>query len=202
MKQITFKQYRSIDLSILCVMTAVFEYIVCLATNEWATLQAMAISITLTMTCITAFRWSYFAVFPALVGSVSYVIAYGADIKQIVYFCGGSLFCILTIPLLEKLGKESVRADFIKRSFFATIVYVAIALGRWLISLVFNFSVQSLILLLTTDVLSLLFAILVLTIVKNLDGILEDQKAYLLRLDRERRETEEANLSDPFNDPY
>jgi hypothetical protein len=202
MKQITFKQYRTIDITILCVMTAIFEYIVCLATNQWATLQAMAVSITLMMTCITAFRWSYFAVFPALIGSLSYSLAYGADLKQIIYFCGGSLFCILTVPLLKKLGKESVRINFVKRSFYAITVYIAIAIGRWLISLIFNFSLQSLILMLTTDILSLLFAIVVLTIVKNLDGILEDQKAYLLRLDKERREIEEANQSDPFNDPY
>jgi hypothetical protein len=31
---------------------------------------------------------------------------------------------------------------------------------------------------------------------------LEDQKSYLLRLDKERREEAEADLSDPFNNSY
>ena len=203
MKQMTYKQYRAIDITMLCLMTAVFEYIICLATNEWATLQAMAVSITLTMTCIAALRWNCYAVIIAIVGSLSYSMAYKADFWQILCFSGGSLFCILAIPLLKALGKENVRADFIKRSFFATTVYVAIVLGKWLISsFISGFSINSLKLLFTTDILSLVFAIVVLTLVKNLDGILEDQKAYLIRLDKERRETEEANQSDPFNDPY
>ena len=202
MKQITFNQYRNIDITLLCLMTAVFEAITCVATNKWFVLQAMAISITLTMTCITAFRWSEWALIPAFVGSLSYCIASKADLKQIFIYCTGALFCILTIPLLKKLGKESVRKDFIKRSLFAIAVYVIIALSRWLLSLPFKFDFDTLVLLITTDVLSLLFAIIVLSIVKNLDGILEDQKSYLLRLDRERREIERENQSDPFNDPY
>lgn len=202
MKQISFKQYRAIDIVMLCIMTAFFEYIVSLATNQWFILQAMSVSITLMMTCITAFRWSYYAVFPAVVGSLAYSIASAAEFKQLFAYCGGSVFCIIAIPLLIKMGKEKVRIDFLKRSFFAITVYISMAIGRWLLSLLFEFSLNSLVLLITADILSLLFAIIVLTIVKNLDGILEDQKSYLLRLNKERRETEESNQSDPFNNPY
>ncbi len=200
MKQITFKQYRAIDLVMFCAITAVFESILCMATNQWFVIQAMSVTLTLTMTCITAFRWSYYAAFPAIVGSLAYCIVSKADIKQAVAYCGGSLFCLIAIPLLEKLGKDKVRADFIKRSAFVTVVYLATAMGRWLISLLFEQG--SLALLITVDILSLLFAIVVLTLAKRLDGVLEDQKSYILRLDKERREMEESNQSDPFNDPY
>lgn len=208
MKQISFKQYRAIDVAMLCAITAIFEFIVCLATNRWFVLQAMSVSITLAMTCITAFRWGKLAIIPSLVGSISYCAAYGSlsesglSIQQILTHCLGSLFCVLAIPILEKLGKETLRKDFIKRSAFVTLVYIIIAVGRCLISLLLGESINSLTAFFTVDVLSLLFAIVVLTLVKDLDGVIEDQKAYILRLDRERREEEEANANDPFNDPY
>ena len=208
MKQISFKQYRSIDVAMLCAITAFFEFIVCLATNQWFVLQAMSVSITLAMTCITTFRWGKLAIIPSLVGSISYCIAYGSvsktglSFQQISAHCLGSAFCILAVPILEKLGKENLRKDFIKRSAFVTIVYILIAIGRCLISLLLGASINSLPAFFTVDILSLLFAIVVLTLVKDLDGVIEDQKAYILRLDRERREEEGAKNNDPFNDPY
>lgn len=208
MKQISFKQYRAIDVAMLCAITAFFEFIVCLATNQWFILQAMSVSITLAMTCITSFRWGKLSIITSLVGSISYCAAYGSlsesdlSIQQILTHCLGSLFCILAIPLLDKLGKEKLRKDFIKRSAFVALVYFFIAVGKYLISLLLGESINSLPAFFTVDVLSLLFAIVVLTLVKDLDGVLEDQKAYILRLDRERREEEEANANDPFNDPY
>lgn len=202
MKQITFKQYRSIDLVMLCIITALFESIACLATNQWFVLQAMSVSITLTIVCITAFRWGKLAVLPSLVGSVAYCFISGASFKQLVIYCCGSFFCIFAVPILDKLGKENIRTDFVKRSAFATLTYILVVLGRWLVSLLFELSFNSLMTFFTVDILSLLFAVVVLTLVKGLDGILEDQKAYLIRLDKERREEEQAKHSDPFNNPY
>jgi hypothetical protein len=95
-----------------------------------------------------------------------------------------------------------VRNDFIIRSFYAIVAYILFALGRWLLSLLFEVSLNNLVVFLSTDILSLLFAIVVLTLAKGGDGLLEDQKSYLLRLDKERREEEEADLSDPFNNSY
>lgn len=198
MKQITFKQYRSIDIVILCFLTAVFESIVCMATNKWFVLQAMAVSITLTMTCIAAFRWNELAIFPCLVGSLSYGIVSKATLQQIIVYCTGSLFCLIPILLLNRLNKEKIKKDFIKRTAFVATVYIFTALGRWILSLIFEQNIGALIVFITSDILSLLFAIIVLTIVKNVDGLLEDQKSYLLRLEREKQEEEKANASDPF----
>ena len=51
----------------------------------------------------------------------------------------------------------------------------------------------------TTDILSLLFAVVVMSLLKGADGMIEDQKEYLLRIDRESKEEESANLNDPFS---
>ena len=198
MKQITFKQYRNIDIAIFCILTAVFEAIASLATNRWFFLQAMAISITLTLTCITMMRWNAFAVLPSLIGAFVYCVASGGQVQQYIIYCGGSLFCLIALPILKRIGKEKVRSDFMWRTAFATLTYLFVIVGRWLFSLIFEQSLKSLLPFLTTDILSLLFAVVVLTLAKNLDGLIEDQKSYLLRLDRERQEEQDANLNDSF----
>ena len=198
MEHITFKQYRNIDLSLLCILTAIFEALAAIASNKWFNLQAMTVSITLALVCITFLRWNLYALFPSFVGAFVYCTAIGGSTKQYIIYCGGSLFIILAYPLLRKITKEKVRKDFFFKMVFACSVYISLALGRWCCSLPFEFSLQTLLTFLSTDVLSLLFAILILYIAKNVDGLIEDQKSYLLRLEKERQEEQEANLNDPF----
>ena len=38
-----------------------------------------------------------------------------------------------------------------------------------------------------------------MSLLKGADGMIEDQKEYLLRIDRESKEEEAANLNDPFS---
>jgi len=182
----------------LCVLCAVFESIAAVATQKWFSLQAMSVTITLTITCITMIRWDVFAVLPALVGSLCYCVALNATFTEYAVYCLGSIFCLLALPIVKALGKEKIRKSFITRSVFAIAVYLLFAVGRWLVSLFFFPSFSSLIAFLATDILSLLFAIVVLYICKGLDGVLEDQRAYLIRLDEERKAEQEANLNDPF----
>ena len=104
----------------------------------------------------------------------------------------------MAYPLLHKITKDKVRNDFFFRMVFACLVYISLTAGRWFCSLPFKISIQTLLTFLGTDILSLLFAIVVLTVAKNVDGLIEDQKAYLLRLEKERKEEEAANLNDPF----
>lgn len=199
MKQLTFKQYRSIDISIFCVLTAVFEAIATLASNKWFVLQAMTVSVTLVLTCIVMMRWGAPAALPSLIGSFFYCLVSGGNLSQYIIYCTGSIFCLAALPVLNKIGKEKVRRDFIFRLIFAVAVYISVCVGRWLVSLFFELTFESLGAFLATDILSLLFAIVVLTLAKNLDGLIEDQKSYLLRLERERQEEQDAfNKGDSF----
>ena len=198
MKSITFKQYQQIDIAILCLITALFEAIATLASNQWFALQAMTVSIVLTLTCITMMRWGAYAAIPAFIGALVYCYISKATFSQYLIYCLGSLFCLLPLPLLLILGKERVRNNFVIRMLFIIEMYLVIGVGRWICSLPFNFTINTLSVFIFADILSLLFAIVVLTIAKNVDGLIEDQKSYLLRLERERKAEQEANLNDPF----
>lgn len=185
------------DLITWCVLTAVFEAVAALATNWWFAAQPMAISVTLTFTCIVMMRWNAYALLPCFVGSLSYCITCGLVAKQTeshyVIYCIGSLACVLAVFLLKRLGKESTRKSFVKRTAFVISAYVLTALGRWICSLPFELTLSTLTLYLTTDILSLLLAVLALSFAANADGVIEDQKAYLLRLDREKQENGDSS---------
>ncbi len=188
MKQITFKQYRQIDLAILCVLTAVFEAVATMASSTWFSLQAMTVSITLAIVCITFMRWNLFAILPSFIGAFVYCTVIRGSLAQYMIYCGGSLFVVLILPLVKKFTKDKIRNDFVIKLIFVSSAYLSIVLGRWCFSLIFEFKFNTLLAFLGTDVLSLLFAILVMVIAKNIDGLIEDQKSYLMRLEKERLE--------------
>mgnify|MGYP007105065393 FL=1 len=60
-------------------------------------------------------------------------------------------------------------------------------------ALVFGASLDSLVMFLTTDSLSLLFAVVIVLIAGRLDGLFEDQRAYLIRTAEERKREQNEN---------
>ena len=186
-KQITFKQYRNIDIGILCLLTAVFELIATFATSKWFPGQPMAISITLAIILITVHRWNLYAALVAVVGGAAFCIASSASAEHFLIYCGGNLFSLLSLAIFKLFGKEAVKKSFFKTLLFAAVAYVSVVVGRFLLSLPFGAGFSELVGFLVSDVLSLLFAVVLLWLFKDVDGLVEDQKAYLFRLERERQ---------------
>ena len=185
--QITFKQYRNIDLGIFCVLTAVFELIATFATSKWFPGQPMAISITLAMILIAMHRWSGFAAVIAVVGGAVFCLASSGSPEQFLIYCGGNVFALVSLIFFKLLTTSRVRESFLLVIAFSSTAYVAMALGRWLLSLPFGAGFAELVGFLVSDILSLLFAVLILWSCRAVDGLIEDQKAYLFRLERERK---------------
>ena len=95
MNQITFQQYRSIDLTIFTIVLTVFEAITTIATTTWFAAQPVAISISLAIICVVMMRWGWRAVFPAVAGGAVFCIASGATIEQYLIYCIGNVFALL-----------------------------------------------------------------------------------------------------------
>ena len=119
--QITFKQYRNIDLGIMCLLTAVFEVLATLATSKWFAAQPMAISITLALILIAMHRWSGYAATVAIVGGVAFCAASSASIEHYIIYCGGNLFALSSLVFFKPFGKEKVRKSFLKTDFTLTL---------------------------------------------------------------------------------
>ena len=189
MKQMTFKQYRNIDLGIWTFIVVLFEMIATMASTKWFSAQPVTLSITVAMICVLMLRWSHFSIIHAFAGGVAYCLASGATMEQFIIYCLGNTVAMIGLGVIKLWGKEEIRTNSFKRMIFALAVYIGAVSGRWLVSLVFKGTLEALMVYFTTDIVSLLFAVLVLMILSNSDGMIEDQKHYLLRLDKEKRES-------------
>lgn len=194
MNQITFQQYRSIDLTLILILTVVFEAIATVASNRWFAAQPVAMSITLMLVCMTMMRWGSRAAMIAIAGGITFCVISGATIEQYLIYGIGNLFSLLALALIKIYGKEKIRTSVPRLLFFVLVAYLGMALGRWGLSLLFGGDLMVLVVYLTTDIMSLLLAEIILLLLRKTDGMLEDQKAYLLRVDRERKEKQEESF--------
>ena len=112
----------------------------------------------------------------------------GASPKQYLIYCIGNLFALLSLLIVKAWGKERIQNSKWKVFFFVLIAYFSMVVGRGTVSLLFGGDLMAYVVFATTDVISLLFAVVVLLLLRGLDGMIEDQKAYLFRQERERRE--------------
>ena len=188
MNNLTFKQYRNIDLFIFAVLLAISEAVTTVATNKWFYAQPVAISTTILFICIIMMRWGEWALIHAALGGLVFCIASGAQPQQYVIYIVGNCFAVLAALWFIPFGKENIRKNPFKLFVFTLSAYVMAQVGRWIVSLIFSGKIDAIIVYLTTDIISLLFTMVIIMLMRNTDGMIEDQKAYLFRLQREREE--------------
>ncbi len=190
MKNISFNQYRAVDLTILAVITAVFEAITAFAATKWFPGELYAVSPTIAMVCIVMMRWGGFAAINAAVGGMAFCLASGATEKQILIYVIGNCFALLALLLFKYPGKNKIKDKFYFTVLFVIAAYTGAQIGRWLVGLVCGGAADSVIMFFATDMLSLLFSVVIVLISRKGDGLFEDQKSYLIRLDKARRKKE------------
>ena len=191
MNQITFKQYRTIDVSILVALTIIFEAIATMASAKWFVLQPVAISIGLAMICVVMLRWSWLAAVPAVAAGLTFCVLTGASLQQVAIYGIGNIFALLGMVWFKVFGKEGIRRSMWNITLFVVTAYAGQVLGRGAVAIAFGDPWGVLVTFATTDIMSLVFAVLVIILFRKTDGMLEDQKAYLLRLDKQKRETQD-----------
>ena len=103
----------------------------------------------------------------------------------------GNLLSLLAVPVLLKKGKENVRAGRLSSLLFPLAVCLLMQLGRAVVSLVLGGSLGGASGFFTTDALSIVFTLVIVWIARRLDGIYEDQKHYLLRVQEEQQQEKE-----------
>lgn len=186
MKEITFEQYRTIDLTIWAVLTMIFEAIATAAAARWFVSQPVALSITLTMVCIVMLRWGAGSAILAVLGAFVYCMVSGAGIQQYIIYLLGNLFSLTALIVIKAFGREKIRNNAGCLFLFAVTAYMGMAFGRCLVSFFFGGSIRAFIAYASTDIISLLFSVVILMILRKNDGMLEEQKTYLLRIAREK----------------
>ena len=197
MKRRSFSQYRSIDLSLMAVILAVLETVIVLAAGTWFPTTLYTVSIVGVVTAMVMIRWGAWAAIHALLGAVVFCTVSGGSPQQYLIYCAGNLFSLLSLLLIRLVGKERISRDPVVAMVFGICTQLFMQLGRAAVAMLLGWPFATAMAFVTTDSLSLLFAMVVIWIARKQDGLLEDQREYIHRINQEQLlEEEKANETD------
>ena len=200
---ISFNQYKGIDIAIMTVLTVVAEAVVALAASSWFPNELYSLSPMVAMVCIVMMRWGAWAAVPAVASGIAFCAVTGASLEQFVVYIVGNCFSLVALVWFKAMGKEAVRKRIEVCILYSLTAFAGTILGRWGVALLFGYQPDSIVSFFLVDCLSMVFAVVVTLISRKIDGLFEDQKSYLIRteeeLQRERKEKRRADDSD-YND--
>lgn len=183
--QLTLSQYRNLDLTAFALMYAVFEYIIVrAATGSVFRDQAFTVSLAAAITSIVYMRWGAWGGIHAALSGALYCLYSGGSPRQYLIYIVGNLFSLPMALVLKKAGPERVRTGSWSFILFPLAVIVLMQAGRAVVALALGASAAAALGFFTTDSLSALFTAVIIWIVHQLDGVYEDQKHYLLRIQK------------------
>ena len=180
----TWKEYRAIDLSIMALMLAVFEFLIINASSFWFPDQLYTVSLAAAVTSIVYMRWGVWGGIHGLEAGLIYCLFAGGTGGQYIIYCIGNLVSLPAVILLKAVGKEKVRAGQLGLV-FPLLVQLLMHVGRAGMAMLLGAGPLTVVNFFTTDSLSYLFTFVIIWIARKLDGVYEDQKHYLLRIHAE-----------------
>lgn len=186
--QMTVGQYRAVDLSLFALMLIVFETVIVSAATRWFPSEPYSVSLAAAITAIVMMRWGTWAALHAVLGGIVFCMASHASGEQFIIYCAGNLLGLGAMAWIKAFGAQSLREDSFKSLLYAFTVLLLMQLGRAAVSLLFGAKPEVAAGFITTDVVSYLFTLLIVWIVRRLDGVFEDQIHYLHRMNKEREE--------------
>lgn len=186
-RKISFEQYRAIDLSILSVVLVICQFLTHLAASFWFPEQLYVVSPVAGMTALVMMRWGGYAALPAVLGGVVFTALSGGNARHFLIYGVGNLVSLLALLMFKVYGKERIRKESFLAVVFAIAVQLLMQLGRAALAAVLGFPTAACIGFITTDILSILFTIFIIWTVRRIEGLFEDQKNYLLRIQKEQQ---------------
>lgn len=187
--QRTVSQYRAVDLGMFAIMLAVFETLVVTAARRWFPNEPYAVSVTPAITCIVLVRWGPWAALHAALGGLAFCLASGArDAAHLVIYGVGNLASMAALWPIRRWTPEGVRESVSRSLALAALVTLLMQAGRALLAVALGHPPATALGFFTTDVITLLFTLVIIWIVRRLDGVFEEQRHYLLRIAKQERE--------------
>ena len=179
------------DLFFFTVMTFLAELGITLAASKWFPDQLYTVSVTAAITAIVIIRWKCFAMIQAVVGALALCLGMGATPKQCLIYCLGNLFAAGAILVREMAGEKRIRENVVWTLCFGAGTLFLMQTGRAAVAALLGSELREVMAFYATDSLSYIFTAVILWIARRQDGIFEDQKAYLIRIQEEKEIEEE-----------
>ncbi len=183
---ISFSQYRGIDLTIMAVLLAASQFLISMAV-KWFPSELYVISPVAAVVALVMMRWSGYAAIHAVLGGVLFTLLFGGDWQHFLIYGAGNTAALIALLFFKAFGKERVRRSAFLAVMFGLCVQLLMLLGRAGIAALLGYSPAACLGFITTDVLSCAFTALAVWIARRVEGLFEDQKNYLLRIERERQ---------------
>lgn len=194
-KNITIRQYKLTDISLFTLLLFLAELLPFLAIKKFGAGAYFTLSFMLPISLLVMMRWGWEGTLFAMASGLFYCLFNKGGAANYLTYCLGNAFIALTLIPMKFITKQRIT-----KTWYWTVVYILLAgsfvyLGR---SIVIAFlSVVGMIdaewwigfasFVNGTSILSLVIAMVILIPLRKFDGMVEDQKTYLKRLDAERR---------------
>ena len=151
-----------------------------------------ALVLTLPISCIyvvalVMMRWSGYAAIHAVFGGLFFTALSGGSWQHFVIYGAGNLLSLAALVMFRIWDKERIRKDAILALVFALCTQLLMQLGRAGVAALLGFPAAACLGFITTDSLSALFTLFVIWIIRRIEGLFEDQKHYLLRIQSEQK---------------
>ena len=184
-KRRTVKQYRTLDLAMFALMLTVAETLAVTAARRWFPNEPYTVSVTPAITAIVMMRWGPWAGLHAALGGVIFCLTSGAGTRHYIIYGLGNLLSLAALGYIRSATPEGIRESVWKSMALALMVTLLMQLGRALIAVILGSAPAAALGFFTTDVITVLFTLVLIWIARRLDGIFEEQNHYLLRLRQE-----------------
>ena len=169
-------------------MLMVFETVVVTAARRWFPNEPWAVSVTPAITAIMLMRWGPWAAIHAALGGAVFCYMSRASGAQYLIYIIGNLASMGALFIRKRWTPEGIREGVGKSLIFALAVTLLMQLGRAAMAVITGNPAAAALGFFTTDVVTLLFTLVLVWIARRLDGIFEDQKHYLLRVHEQEKE--------------
>ena len=195
---ISIRQYRLTDSLIFAAILAAFELILHFALIGYN--GAFTFSPLVPIVVLVIMRWGWQGVFYAVGDGILFCLLKGFGWQYFVSYGIGNAFIMVLLLATKFLGKEKIAGKWYFSALFVLAGWLLVAFGRTIVAACCGMDFVGTLVAQLVDpssLLSLAMALIIILVMRRLDGMFEDQKHYLKRLDEERRAKSER---DEFGD--
>ena len=136
-------------------------------------------------------RWGWQSVFYAVGDGLLYCLLNGLGWESYLCYCIGNAAIMILLLALKLIGKEKIASKWYLSAILVIAGWLITGFAKTLLFMCFGIAFLAALWVNITGVscwVSLVIGLLIILVVRKLDGMFEDQKHYLIRKDKERKE--------------
>lgn len=179
----TLEKYRTIDITMLSLLAAVFEFLGNYLAEKWSV--SFSLSFASMIAIIGIFRWGYAGTVIYIVAGIPMVLMKQEEILDslLFYVIGNSFIGI--IPLLfRKLNYDRIRDHSLMFNAFIVLLCLSISLGKGIAFIIMG-EPQGIMAVLGAFLFTIVVNLILLNVLKRTNGLITDMKEHIKKAQEE-----------------